>query len=69
MEGLLAYEDTATIIASIYVEQEQSEKKAARDKSTRNQTCLVVLVYALPPCRTGRISTQGSHRGTWSLSI
>jgi hypothetical protein len=26
MEGLLAYEDTATIIASIYVEQEQSEK-------------------------------------------
>ena len=23
MEGLLAYEDTATIIASIYVEQEQ----------------------------------------------
>ncbi len=26
MEGLLPYEDTATIIASIYVEQEQSEK-------------------------------------------
>jgi hypothetical protein len=26
MEGLLVYEDTATIIASIYVEQEQSEK-------------------------------------------
>jgi hypothetical protein len=26
MEGLLAYDDTATIIASIYVEQEQSEK-------------------------------------------
>jgi len=27
MEGLLPYEDTATIIASIYVEQEQSERK------------------------------------------
>jgi hypothetical protein len=27
MEGLLAYEDTATIIASIYVEQEQRKKK------------------------------------------
>jgi hypothetical protein len=26
MEGLLAYEDTATIITSIYVEQEQREK-------------------------------------------
>jgi hypothetical protein len=26
MEGLLVYEDTATIIASIYVEQEQSEE-------------------------------------------
>jgi hypothetical protein len=26
MEGLLAYDDTATIIASIYVEQEQSEE-------------------------------------------
>lgn len=25
MEGLLAYEETATIIASIYVEQEQSK--------------------------------------------
>lgn len=25
MEGLLAYEDSATIIASIYVEQEQSK--------------------------------------------
>lgn len=27
MEGLLVYEDTATIIASIYVEQEQSTEK------------------------------------------
>ena len=26
MEGLLAYEDTATIIASIYVEQDQSKR-------------------------------------------
>lgn len=26
MEGLLGYEDTATIIASIYVEQEQRKK-------------------------------------------
>ena len=29
MEGLLAYEDTATIIASIYVEQEQRALNAA----------------------------------------
>jgi hypothetical protein len=26
MEGLLVYEDTATIIASIYVEQDQSKR-------------------------------------------
>ena len=30
MEGLLVYEDTATIIASIYVEQDQSAKNIRR---------------------------------------
>lgn len=32
MEGLLVYEDTATIIASIYVEQDESEKIFSRLK-------------------------------------
>jgi hypothetical protein len=65
MEGLLAYEDTATIIASIYVEQEQSEKnfkKVAKDRSTRNQTCLADLSVYFIVCLCHHQRAAGSSR-------
>lgn len=55
MEGLLAYEDSATIIASIYVEHEQSEEIIFEE------------IHFFLSLETNSVGLSGTEKGLYDL--